>query len=70
MPEMHFVDSSNVDQVGYDADEMELHVQFRDGSTYVYQQVPLELFEGLLSADSKGSFLNREIKNTYGFVKL
>ena len=69
MPEMQYVDSSNIDQVGYDADAMELHVQFRDGATYVYQQVPVEVFDGLLTAASKGSFLNREIKNVYGFFK-
>ena len=28
MPEMHYVDSSNVESIGYDPDTRELHVQF------------------------------------------
>lgn len=69
MPEMQYVDSSNVDQIGYDEEQMELHVVFRDASHYVYQAVPLDLFEQLLASPSKGSFLNREIKNVYNYVK-
>lgn len=69
MPEMHYVDSSNVEQVGYQEDQMELHVVFRDGSHYVYQEVPAEIFDQLLVASSKGSFLNREVKNVYNYVK-
>lgn len=69
MPEMHYVNSSNVDQVGYDEGQMELHVVFHGGALYVYQGVPLELFEQLLVAPSTGSFLNREIKNVYNYLK-
>jgi len=69
VPEMQYVDSSNIEQVGYDADQSELHVVFNDGSHYVYQGVPGEVFEEMINAPSKGSFLNREVKNVYSFVK-
>jgi len=40
MPEMHFVDSSNVEAIGYDPDAQELHVRFvRSGETYIYYSV-------------------------------
>ncbi len=59
MPEMVFVDSSNIDQIGYDGDSMELHVVFRNGSLYVYTDVPAEVYDQLQVAPSKGSYLNR-----------
>lgn len=70
MPEMVYVDSSNLEQVGYDADEMELHVIFKDGSHYVYASVPEGIFDDLLEAPSKGSYLNREVKGVYEYTKL
>jgi len=72
MPEMNFVDSSNVEQIGYDdtLPVSELHVKFKNGETvYVYLGVPSSLFEELKHAVSVGSFLNREIKNIYPFEK-
>ena len=69
MPEMAYVDSSNIEQVGYDADNMELHVVFKDSSLYVYRDVPVQIYEELLGAPSKGSFLNRAIKGVYEYDK-
>ena len=69
MPEMIYVDSSNIEAVGYDAGSQELHVQFLGGGRYVYHQVPRYIFDDFLNASSKGSFLNREIRNVYQFTK-
>lgn len=70
MPEMNFVDSSNVEAIGHDPDSLELHVRFRSGDTYVYYEVPSIVFDAFMSAPSKGSFLNREIKPVFRFGKL
>ena len=69
MPEMNFVDSSNIESIGYDEDAQELHVQFLSTGLYVYSGVPREVFDGFMNASSKGSFLNREIKAVYHFEK-
>ena len=69
MPEMIYVDSSNVEAIGYDGDARELHVQFVSGRSYVYYEVPQDVFDAFMSATSKGSFLNREIKGVYHFTK-
>ena len=69
MPEMIFVDSSNVEAIGYDKDLQELHVQFVGGTLYIYSGVPPEIFDGLMYAASKGSFLNREVKGVYQVTK-
>ena len=69
MPEMIFVDSSNIEAIGYDENNQELHVQFLSGGYYVYHDVPREIFDDLVEAPSKGSYLNREIKGVYQYSK-
>jgi hypothetical protein len=69
MPEMVYVDSSNIEAVGYDAEGQELHVQFLSSGYYIYHGVPEEVFDGLMYAPSKGSYLNREVKGVFEFTK-
>jgi len=69
MPEMIYVDSSNVEAIGYDEAVQELHVQFLSGGRYIYHDVPREVFDDFVYAPSKGSFLNREVKGLYQFTK-
>ena len=69
MPDMIYVDSSNIEQIGYDGDNMELHVIFKGGALYVYSNVPVQIYEELQGAPSKGSYLNREVKGTYHYDK-
>ncbi|MBP8745791.1 MAG: KTSC domain-containing protein [Syntrophorhabdus sp.] len=66
---MIYVDSSNIEAIGYDDDAQELHVRFLSGGYYVYLGVPRQIYDNLMMAPSKGSFLNREIKNVYQFTK-
>ena len=65
MVEMNYVDSSNIEAIGYDADLQELHVRFLGSGLYVYKNVPSDVFDQIMNAESKGSFLNREIKPVY-----
>lgn len=69
MPDMIFVDSSSLEAVGYDSDSQELHVRFLAGTVYVYYEVPQQVVDALMSAPSKGSFYNRDIRNVYRFTK-
>lgn len=69
MTDMTYVDSSNIEAVGYDDDTQQLHVRFLWGGYYIYHDVPRHIFDGLIQASSKGSFLNREIKGVYQFSK-
>lgn len=57
-----YVDSSNVDQIGYDEFEGEAHVIFKGGRHYVYSEVTQEVWEQFLNAPSKGRFVNDEFK--------
>jgi hypothetical protein len=61
--------SSSLAQVAYDCHHSILHVQFRDGTVYEYEGVPLQRYLDLLQADSKGGYFNRHIRNHYPQAK-
>lgn len=60
--EMTPVDSKNIASIGYDYEMATLRIEFLKGGTYDYYQVPAELYEGIMSASSKGQYLNMYIK--------
>ena len=64
------VESSNIDQIGYDEDRQELHVLFNSGSEYVYAGVSDTTVKAFIEADSKGKFLNQYIKGNYEYQKV
>lgn len=68
--EMIQVSSSNILAVGYDADNQIVHVQFLNGSEYIYKEVPQHEFDGLLNAPSVGSYLHRNYKNIYPYERI
>jgi hypothetical protein len=64
------VSSSSVSMIGYDSDIQALEVQYHHGGVYQYQGVPQEVFDHLMGASSKGTFINQQIKNSYAFVRV
>jgi hypothetical protein len=69
--DMIYVDSSNVDQIGYDDAASEVHVIFKNGGHYVYSDVTLDVWDRFRNAESKGIFLNEEFKaKAYPFRKI
>ena len=56
------VSSSNIVSVGYDEDQRILEIVFVGGRVYHYLEVPPERVLSLLRAESKGRYLNSEIK--------
>lgn len=79
---MHLVpvESSNLSGVGYDQDSATLYVEFR-GTTlkngtvkpptlYAYDGVPPTVHQELMTADSKGSYLNAVVKPIFPCRKL
>ncbi len=71
MIEMDYVDSSNVEAIGYDIDTQQLHVRFsKSGATYVYYGVEEWRFVEFQQAESKGTYLNENIKGTYDYSRL
>ena len=63
-------ESSNIASLKYDAETLTLQVSFHNGSDYQYFDVPQQTWEAMKLAESKGVFLNSEIKGTYRYSKV
>ena len=60
------VRSSNIVSVGYDIDSSVLEVEFGNG-IYQYDDVPEDIYDGLMNASSKGNYFHQHIKNEYHY---
>jgi hypothetical protein len=70
MVDMQYVQSSSIEQVGYDSAAHELHIVFKDsGAYYIYFAVPSEVYEEFVNASSLGNYFNRQIKRVYDYRK-
>ena len=69
---MQPVQSTNISEVGYEAETQTLRVRFKGGSVYEYHGVPPDVHAGLLEARSKGAYLAKMVvrNHRYGFRKL
>lgn len=65
--QMKRVFSSHINGVGYDIDSKELAVEFKDGRTAVYMDVPSDVAQMVVDAPSVGSALHRFIKGRFAF---
>lgn len=62
--------SSQIECFGYDAVRSELVVRFKSAPVdYYYTGVPIEVFEGMLVAQSVGTFHNTYLKGKYPCLK-
>jgi hypothetical protein len=68
--ERNLVASTNIASVGYDEASQTLEVQFLNGTVYQYYGVSNHLYENLMAAGSKGSFLNSYIKNAFPYSRV
>lgn len=59
--------SSTIRSVGYDEGTRTLEVEFNNGSTYQYDDVPAKEYRALLSAESVGKQFHKSIKPNFKF---
>jgi hypothetical protein len=62
--------STSLRAVGYHADILILEVEFLNGDVYQYTGVPVYEHDAMMAAESKGTYLNANIKKRYPFAKL
>ena len=60
------VNSSNGQEIGHDGTN--LNVKYKSG-TYVYENVDKSIYEDLLNSDSKGRYMNDNIKGRYNYSR-
>ncbi len=58
MMELQQVESNTLQAVGYDENRQILEVLLTNGKTYHYLEVPKLVYEQLLAADSKSSYMH------------
>lgn len=63
------VASSNIASVGYNAEKQILEIEFQHGAIYQYIEVPIDIYEELMSAASMGSYFMYNVKNKYNYQK-
>ena len=60
------VDSAAMTSVGYDADQRVLEIQFKNGGAIrQFYEVPEEIFDDLMAADSQGDYFNTAIHGKF-----
>lgn len=59
--------SSQVTRVKYNEETKTLTVTFKTGKSYDYYEVPKDIFDGLLAAESAGKYLNEFVKPVYKY---
>ncbi|ABB08540.1 KTSC domain-containing protein [Burkholderia lata] len=63
--EMIRVKSSAIRAVGYDPSSLRMRILFAQGHSYDFCGVPLNVYKGLMSSPSMGSYYNNFIKDRY-----
>ncbi len=59
------VRSRAISAVGYDPSTLQMYIRFKQGNTYTFCRVPQNVFDGLLSASSKGVYYDNHIRDRY-----
>jgi hypothetical protein len=63
---MTFVQSLAIEMVAYDEAAHRLRAKFRkDGRVVVYENVPQDVYDGLIFADSMGTYFREHIEGAY-----
>lgn len=66
------VESSNLSRVAFldDPENGTLYVEFSPGRIYQYAEVPADLYQELLDAESAGKFFSSQIRDEYDTTRL
>jgi hypothetical protein len=64
------VESSNVAKIGYNEKETILAFEMQDGNLYYYLDVPKLHYDNLLICASIGSYMHRNIKGNYRYIRI
>lgn len=64
------VDSTNLQGVEYQIQELRLVITFSRGDVYAYDGVPPNIVAGLLTAGSHGAYFNDNIKGQYSYARV
>ena len=64
------VGSSLFTSAAYRSDARQLYLRFRGGDIYRYFDFPVEMYEAFLTAESKGRYFGRHIRNAFRYEQV
>lgn len=64
------VKSSNLKSIGYDKKTETLSIRFKSGGRYEYYGVSEDVYDELMGASSKGSYLYWNIRDEYDYERM
>ena len=64
------IDSSNLVRAEYDTETSKLVVEFKNGTRYIYNGVPHNVYTKFRLAESQGKFFTSEISKKFKYAKL
>ncbi len=64
------ITSSSIASAGYSPDGSTLELEYRNGLVYQYFAVPKSVFDSLLAAESKGTFVSKRIRGRYPYRRV
>lgn len=68
--DMQPISSSNLDSAGYDEAEQIMEVSFLNGGTYRYYNVPKDVWEEFLVANTPGQYFYHHIRTSYTYIMI
>lgn len=63
------VNSTDLRSVGYDPSTHTLEIEFHGSGVYRYSGVPEHVYQGLMSASSKGRYFHAHVKDHYPYTR-
>jgi hypothetical protein len=64
------VESSLFTSAAYRPYARQLYLRFHDAKIYRYFDVPVEVYEAFLAAESKGRYFSRHIRNVFRYERI
>lgn len=59
--------SSHIERIGYDAEAQQMHVEYSDGPTAIYDAVTPDKWRAVNSSESIGSAMHKLIRGKHEF---
>ena len=63
-------DSSNIERFAYDQNASVLFIEFKKGGAYQYFDVPVDVFEAMRVAASKGQYFAQSVKGVFRYARV
>lgn len=68
--ELRELDSSIIESILYVERNQELFIEYKGGAIYQYMDVPIDTYNGIKFSESKGKYINTNVKGEFEYIKV